>query len=219
LNHKIKVILAIALSTLIAGCGKKVNEGVYVNSRNPDSYLELTSGGDYIMKKPAMKTDGTYESKGDSITLISRAGELNSCQRKGDTLADENGEYWVLWHGGTTGAEYESGGKAAPGGAGQAISSIEDNIVTDLTNLGADAYQYKVRPAAMGGGGSSYEGYTIPANGGWGPANPNAAYTVISQTSSSLVLMGASKLISGATVTITFDGDGKVTSGPAARGF
>jgi hypothetical protein len=42
------------------------------------------------------------------------------------------------------------------------IQSNKDAIINDLNNLGANAYQYRIRPTTMGGGGGSYVGYVIP---------------------------------------------------------
>jgi hypothetical protein len=100
--------------------------------------------------------------------------------------------------------------------SGQSISSNRDAITTDLNTLGADCYQFKIRPSSMGGGGGTYAGYAIVATGAWGSNNPNATYTVTTQTASSLVLTATSKQVSGGTVTITYDGNGNVTSGPTA---
>lgn len=38
-----------------------------------------------------------------------------------------------------------------------------DAIMADLRHLAADAYQYRLRPASMGGGGGSYRQYAIPS--------------------------------------------------------
>ena len=103
--------------------------------------------------------------------------------------------------------------------SGQSIASNKDAIITDLATLGADAYQFKIRPATMGGGSGTYSGYTIAATGAWGSGNPNATYTVTTQTASQLVLTATSKQVSGGSVVVTMDGNGKVTSGPTATGF
>ncbi len=38
----------------------------------------------------------------------------------------------------------------------------KDGVTESLVALGADAYQYKIRPGTMGGGGNSYVGYSVP---------------------------------------------------------
>ena len=58
----------------------------------------------------------------------------------------------------------------------QSEESSKDAIVSDCTNLGAMAQQYFRKPTAMGGGGNTFTGYTIPenldttANGTYAPA-------------------------------------------------
>jgi hypothetical protein len=43
------------------------------------------------------------------------------------------------------------------------IQVRRDSMVADITRIAADAYQYRLRPASMGGGGGSYLRYAIPA--------------------------------------------------------
>jgi hypothetical protein len=40
------------------------------------------------------------------------------------------------------------------------VQANRDGIVNDLNNLAANAYQFKIRPTTMGGGGGSYTGGT-----------------------------------------------------------
>ena len=42
-----------------------------------------------------------------------------------------------------------------------AVSANRDGVTADLTNLGAMAQQYYRKPAAMGGGGSTFTGWSI----------------------------------------------------------
>ncbi|MFI5251100.1 MAG: hypothetical protein ACHQQQ_01600 [Bacteroidota bacterium] len=102
--------------------------------------------------------------------------------------------------------------------SGQSIASNRDAIITDLSTLGADAYQFKIRPTSMGGGNGTFAGYTINTNGAWGTGNPNATYTVTTQTATQLVLTATSKQVNGASVTVTYDGNGKA-SAPVTTGF
>jgi len=51
--------------------------------------------------------------------------------------------------------------------AATAFGSIDaefprDNLINHLNNIAARAYQYRVRPTSMQGGGGSYKGFTIP---------------------------------------------------------
>jgi hypothetical protein len=42
------------------------------------------------------------------------------------------------------------------------VRSNRDAITSEIVNIGANAYQYRIRPTTMGGGGGTYEGYKIP---------------------------------------------------------
>jgi hypothetical protein len=44
----------------------------------------------------------------------------------------------------------------------QSIQSNKDAIINDINNIAASAYQYRIRPASMGGGANSYTGFSIP---------------------------------------------------------
>jgi hypothetical protein len=98
----------------------------------------------------------------------------------------------------------------------QAISSNKDAILADITNIGADAFQHKIRPCAMGGGAGSYDGtacspaqpYVIKTAGAWGTNNPNATY-VETVTATTVTVVGTSKAYPTSTVTIIFDENGK----------
>jgi hypothetical protein len=102
--------------------------------------------------------------------------------------------------------------------SGQSNASNRDNIISDLNNIGADAYQFKIRPTSMGGGSGSYVGYAIPS--AWGTSNPNATYSISgTPTSTSISFVGTSKTVTGASVSITFTGTGTVSAAPVATGF
>lgn len=45
-----------------------------------------------------------------------------------------------------------------------AQSANRDGLVSDLNNIGAFAQQYYRKPTALGGGGNSFSGWTIPPN-------------------------------------------------------
>jgi len=108
--------------------------------------------------------------------------------------------------------------------SGQSIQSNKDAILSDLNNLGADAYQYKIRPVAMGGGGGVYSasqggaGYSVKSSGPWGTTNPNATYSATSVTDSTVTFQGASKTVSNSAVTITFGANGQATVAPTYTG-
>jgi len=70
----------------------------------------------------------------------------------------------------------------------QSEESTKDAIISDCTTLGAMAQQYFRKPTAMGGGGNSFTGWTIPAsldttaNGTYGVNVDNASQVTITGT-------------------------------------
>ena len=62
-----------------------------------------------------------------------------------------------------------------------AVLANRDGVVADLNNLGAMAQQYYRKPTAMGGGGNTFTGWTIPTKT---DTTPNGTYaaTVAAQT-------------------------------------
>src|SRR6266571_5736241 len=52
----------------------------------------------------------------------------------------------------------------------------KDGVTSSLVNIAANAYQYKIRPTTMGGGGNSYALYTIPSKMA---ADANGNYSVL----------------------------------------
>jgi len=67
-----------------------------------------------------------------------------------------------------------------------AVSSNRDGIVADLNNLGAMAQQYYRKPTAMGGGGNSFTGWTIPTKT---DTTPNGIY-VATVAAQSITIVG-----------------------------
>jgi hypothetical protein len=87
------------------------------------------------------------------------------------------------------------------------IQMRRDHIVADINRLAADAFQYRLRPASMGGGGGSYAHYSIPEKL---RVTPLAAYE-ISQTSSpeTLIILAVAARDLG-TITASVDPGGMV---------
>ena len=100
-----------------------------------------------------------------------------------------------------------------------AAKENRDAIITDLSTLAADAYQYKIRPESMGGGKGSYYGYFIAMDSPWGPKNPNAIFTLTTQTATQMIMTATSKNIPGATVVLTIDSMGRFVADPVSSGF
>ena len=67
-----------------------------------------------------------------------------------------------------------------------AVSSNRDGVTADLTNLGTMAQQYYRKPTAMGGGGNSFTGWTIPTST---DTTPNGVYAA-TVTDKSITIVG-----------------------------
>ena len=78
-----------------------------------------------------------------------------------------------------------------------------DAMVNDINNIAANAKAYRSRLSAMGGGGNSYIGYSLPSQLA---TNDDAAYT-LDITAPSIVITGTSALGYG-TVEATIDSNG-----------
>ncbi len=90
----------------------------------------------------------------------------------------------------------------------QSISSNKDAITNDLNNLFANAYQFRIRPASMGGGGGLYTGYAIPTALA---SNENGAFTA-TVADPNVTFTGTSGAGYG-TVTVKIGSDGRPVTG------
>jgi hypothetical protein len=88
------------------------------------------------------------------------------------------------------------------------VSSNRDAIVNDLQNLGANAYQFKIRPGTLGGGGGSYTGYQIPRSL---RPNANATYSTSAVSNKSITFLATSAVGYG-TVAVVCDSTGSLSS-------
>jgi hypothetical protein len=84
------------------------------------------------------------------------------------------------------------------------VSSNRDGVVADLNNLGVTAQQFYKKPTAMGGGGNTFTGWTVPTELDTTP-NGDYAATVSAQ---SITIVGTgtefnagSKIVHTATIT------------------
>ena len=84
----------------------------------------------------------------------------------------------------------------------------KDGVTSSLVNLAANAYQYKIRPTTMGGGGGQYTGYTAPSKMA---SDDNGTYAVSSAGATSCVITGTSTLNASWVGTCTSDDSGKTT--------
>ena len=88
------------------------------------------------------------------------------------------------------------------------IQSNKDALINDLNNLAADAYQFRIRPTTMAGGGGSYtggNGYSIPSKLA---SNDNGTYTR-TNAAQSVTFVGTSSQGYG-TVTAVCDSSGRL---------
>jgi hypothetical protein len=83
----------------------------------------------------------------------------------------------------------------------------KDAIINDLNNIAAEAYQYRIRPSSMGGGGSSYVGYTLPSRLA---TNNNVIYAVSSVTAIKLTITATSITNSANRITVMLNSDGRL---------
>ncbi|HLE32199.1 MAG TPA: hypothetical protein VJB38_06300 [Bacteroidota bacterium] len=91
----------------------------------------------------------------------------------------------------------------------QSVGANRDAIISDLTNLAASAYQYRIRPTTMGGGGGSYSGYAIAPSL---VSNENGSYTVATAgTATAIGFTGTSAQYTTDSVTGTYGADGKLS--------
>lgn len=90
------------------------------------------------------------------------------------------------------------------------VSSNKDALVNELNNLATDAYQFRVRPSTLGGGGQSYAGYVVPGkldttdDGTFTPITPVSTPNAINFVATSVYGFG--------TISVTLDKDGKLGS-------
>ncbi len=84
----------------------------------------------------------------------------------------------------------------------------KDGVTSSLVEIAANAYQYKIRPPTMGGGGGDYSTYTIPSKMA---ADPNGTYTIGSAASTSIQLLGTSSINTAWVATCTVDDTGMTT--------
>jgi hypothetical protein len=70
------------------------------------------------------------------------------------------------------------------------IQSNKDEMIHDLNNITQYAYAYKIRLKSLGGGGNSYQNYTLPVQL---KSNDNATYTIqVPGTATGITFRGTS---------------------------
>ena len=79
-------------------------------------------------------------------------------------------------------------------------------MIDDLNNLASYAYQYKIRPASMGGGDGSYIGCRFPEK--WA-STQNGTYRLTHAAQGEMEILGTS-LDGRGTITVTVSSDGRI---------
>lgn len=90
----------------------------------------------------------------------------------------------------------------------QSSESNKDSVTSDLVDLAANAYQYKIRPNTLGGGSGSYVNYQIPPKM---RRDDNGDYSISSTSSNAITLVGTSKINTVWVATCVSDDTGKTT--------
>ena len=88
----------------------------------------------------------------------------------------------------------------------QSIEANKDGITSSVTNIAANAYQFKIRPTALGGGSNTYTGYAIPSKM---VKDDNGTYALGTLTSGSVQIKGTSSVNTAWVATCTADDTGK----------
>jgi hypothetical protein len=91
----------------------------------------------------------------------------------------------------------------------QSVQSNRDAMINDLNNIAAQAYQYRIRPASMGGGEGSYRGFRIPTKM---RTNENGSYEARVVRSDLLEFTATSAQNSTNAITVCIDSDGRLTN-------
>jgi hypothetical protein len=82
----------------------------------------------------------------------------------------------------------------------------KDGVTSSLVNVAANAYQYRIRPTTMGGGGGDYTAYAIPSQMA---SDANGTYAKTSANRTQVVVTGTSSINGTWTATCTTDSLGK----------
>ncbi|MEX2117875.1 MAG: hypothetical protein WEB37_13415 [Bacteroidota bacterium] len=87
------------------------------------------------------------------------------------------------------------------------VGSNRDAVISDMTNLSANAYQYRISPNTMGGGGGDYSAYVVPPTL---TTNENGSYSIGTTNASTITFTGRSSQYTADSVTGTYGPGGKL---------
>ena len=91
---------------------------------------------------------------------------------------------------------------------GQSVQANKDAMINDIKNIKSNAYAFRARPTAMGGGNGIYTGYRLPSRL---VSTLNATYTV-DPTATNVTIVGTSIINTSNTMTCVLDSRGKLGS-------
>jgi hypothetical protein len=89
------------------------------------------------------------------------------------------------------------------------ISSNKDGIISSMMTLASNAYEFRLRPVIMGGGGGKYSGYIIPERL---RSNDDGSFTTASVSKGSITFKGVSLQNAVNTITVILDSTGTLNS-------
>src|SRR5512141_1018668 len=84
----------------------------------------------------------------------------------------------------------------------------KDGVTSSLVNIAANAYQYKIRPTTMGGGGGKYDGYALPSKMS---SDDNGSYTISTASGAAAAIKGTSLINGSWAATCNVDSNGVTT--------
>jgi hypothetical protein len=91
----------------------------------------------------------------------------------------------------------------------QSVQSNKDAIINDLNNIAAQAYQFRIRPTSMAGGGGTYVGFSIPSKMA---TNANGSYSASGATATAVTITATSASSPSNTIQATVDSNGSLGS-------
>ena len=84
----------------------------------------------------------------------------------------------------------------------------KDGVTSSIVNVAANAYQFKIRPTTMGGGGGAYTNYAVPSKMA---KDDNGTYTLGTVNAGNIQVKGTSTINTAWVATCTSDDSGKTT--------
>lgn len=86
------------------------------------------------------------------------------------------------------------------------LYSHRDSLLHDLRHIGSDAVQFRMRPKSMGGGGGSYQGYSIPSKL---TVTEHARFQIVGEPTTKLLTLRAFSIFRIGTIDAVIDSAGR----------